>query len=93
MAKLSLTAPRMGRADWTSGVNEAGHRLKRTCLKRTITCKTKKGRYDMESERGKQLIISKPVTLKQTKSQHFREVWHPLDGSTQSPKPELSRSL
>lgn len=47
-----------------SGVNEAGHGLKRTRFKRTIRCGTEKGAYDIESEKGKQLIISKPVTLK-----------------------------
>ena len=42
MEKLSLTALPLGRADRMSGVNEAGHGLKRMCLKRTVTCGTEK---------------------------------------------------
>lgn len=53
MVKFSLIVFRMGRVDWISGVNEAGYRFKRICFKRIIICKIKKGRYDMELERGK----------------------------------------
>lgn len=64
MATLSVTAPRLRRAGRRVGLMRPVMGSRGRVSKEQLDVERRRGAYDIESEKGKQLIISKPVTLK-----------------------------
>lgn len=64
MAKLSVTAPKLGRAGRGAGLMRLVVGSRGRVSKEKLHVELRRGTYDVESEKGKQLIIPKPVTLK-----------------------------